>query len=404
MLTPTQYCNSGDLHNYILNPVQPATSAKETLKDRLRRRSRGQPEPPQPLHRKLPFDTIISFFRDIASGLSHLHSNGFIHRDLKPSNCLLHEPVPGHGLRVLVSDFGEVQMVDAMRASTGTTGTISYCAPEVLRRAGPGGEEFGNFTTKSDVFSLGMILHFICFGSLPYRYADERCEENEDLDSLRDEITAWRGLDMDRRSGLPEKLYHSLRTLISPDPAVRPSAEEILLGIEMQGIGLDAFEDTAPQGHGLKVCCPFLLLLYPLTRFRNAVAPAGPQYVKLSRLTNSSASAAFHPSPTRLHQLLQYLPCTRTTTRTLHPTPVPQQLPPHTHQSWPKTFPSPHHYHHHRHQRLRTAAAPTPPPRPPRGPSSYGRSPQTPRSAASRALPRPYGHAASAPQQRCCCS
>jgi serine/threonine protein kinase len=111
----------------------------ESLKDRLRRKSRGQPELPElGKPRRLAFEQIISFFRDIAQGLNHLHSNGFIHRDLKPSNCLLHDPgIPGQGLKVLVSDFGEVQMQNEARKSTGTTGTISYCAPEVLKRGMP---------------------------------------------------------------------------------------------------------------------------------------------------------------------------------------------------------------------------------------------------------------------------
>lgn len=236
-----QYCNSGDLHHFILGSVkQPSV---ESLKERLRRKSRGQPEPPDKVAspRKLPFEQIISFFRDIAQGLSYLHSNGFIHRDLKPSNCLLHDSgTPGQGLKVLISDFGEVQMQNEARKSTGTTGTISYCAPEVLRRVTPNGE-YQNFTTKSDIFSLGMILHFVCFGKLPYHGADQFNEENEDLDALREEISAWKGLnENDRlRTDLPERLYHSLNTLISPDPTLRPSAEDILVGIEM-GIGEEA--------------------------------------------------------------------------------------------------------------------------------------------------------------------
>lgn len=96
----------------------------------------------------------------------------------------------------------------------------------------PGGQ-FANFTTKSDVFSLGMILHFMCFGNLPYAGVDLLNEENENLDTLRDEILAYQGLDERTRlrSDLPERLYQSLKTLISPDPNIRPSAEEILLGI-----------------------------------------------------------------------------------------------------------------------------------------------------------------------------
>lgn len=100
----------------------------------------------------------------------------------------------------------------------------------------PGGQ-FANFTTKSDVFSLGMILHFMCFGNLPYAGVDLLNEENENLDTLRDEILAYQGLDgrTRLRSDLPERLYQSLETLISPDPNIRPSAEEILLGL---GVGI----------------------------------------------------------------------------------------------------------------------------------------------------------------------
>lgn len=226
-----EYCNSGDLHDYVLGPTEIA-STNENLKERARRRSKGQPEVPNDLggRSKMTFDEIFSFFRDITSGLHHLHGKGYIHRDLKPSNCLLHRD--GSKLRVLISDFGEVQAANAARGSTGATGTISYCAPEVLRRDAPDGA-FGNFTTKSDIFSLGMIVYFMCFGRLPYRNADDVNEENEDLDQLRAEITAWTGFNEDTRTrdDLPERLYRFLKRLLSVDPAERPSTEEILKGI-----------------------------------------------------------------------------------------------------------------------------------------------------------------------------
>ena len=246
-----QYCNAGDLHHYIVDEAQnpdPASSA-QVLKERARRRSKNQPEPPQDVHgRKLRFEEIYSFFKDITSGLSHLHVNGFIHRDLKPSNCLLHDSSgKGGHLRVLVSDFGEVQVEHMVRKSTGATGTVSYCAPEVLRRSSTTGE-FGNFTAKSDIFSLGMILYFLCFARLPYRNADHLNEENEDLDQLRDEIIAWAGLHEERqfRPDLPEQLYTFLRRLLSLDPDDRPTAEDILLGIKT-GSGLDEISDARPN-------------------------------------------------------------------------------------------------------------------------------------------------------------
>lgn len=227
-----QYCNAGDLHKYICGSIQTSVTTQQ-LKERVRRKSKGQPEPEDALGvpRKLQLEEIYSFFKDITSGLRYLHVNGYIHRDLKPSNCLLHQT--SDGLRVLVSDFGEVQSQDSIRKSTGSTGTISYCAPEVLRREYPDGP-FGNFTFKSDIFSLGMILYFLCFAQLPYRNANIINEEKEDLDQLREEITHWAGIDdaLRMRPDLPEKLYKVLKHLLSVDPNERPSADEVLNGIQ----------------------------------------------------------------------------------------------------------------------------------------------------------------------------
>lgn len=226
-----QYCNGGDLHNYVCGPAQTNMTTQQ-LKDRMRRRSRGEAELPRKANepKKLPFDEIYSFFRDITAGLRFLHLNGFIHRDLKPSNCLLHRT--GHEMRVLVSDFGEVQYEYVARKSTGATGTISYCAPEVLTRLTPAGP-YQNFTFKSDIFSLGMILYFLCFANLPYSYANVLHEDREDVEKLRAEIVSWAGFDDQRklRPELPSELYAFLKRLLSLNPDHRPSAEEVHHGI-----------------------------------------------------------------------------------------------------------------------------------------------------------------------------
>lgn len=234
-----QYCNSGDLLRYIIGDGPIITNTKEQLKEQMRRRSRGQLERPGDLQgsqRKLSFEEIYSFFKDITSGLAHLHGANYIHRDLKPSNCLLHKD--GNDLRCLISDFGEVQPENVARKSTGSTGTISYCAPEVLKQNEFG--QYGNFTTKSDIFSLGMILYFMCFGRLPYRSADSVNEEMEDIDMLRAEISTWSGFQDERRERpeLPGQLYSFLKRLLAINPADRPSATEILDAIRAEK-GLD---------------------------------------------------------------------------------------------------------------------------------------------------------------------
>ncbi|KAF2669961.1 kinase-like protein [Microthyrium microscopicum] len=227
-----QYCDSGDLHNFVLGPSTTTPSTWE-LKERLRRRSKGQMDRPDSSSglRRMHFEEIYTFFKDITSGLHYLHTHGFIHRDIKPNNVLLH--MTGGKMRALLSDFGEVQGTDSARTGTGATGTVSYCAPEVLSRDTPNGP-FGNFTVKSDVFSLGMILHFMCFGTLPYSSADQINEDNEDIDELRAEIMSWRGFNDDERRGrtdLPEELWKFLKRLLAIDPDQRPSTDEILRGI-----------------------------------------------------------------------------------------------------------------------------------------------------------------------------
>ncbi|KAI9893676.1 MAG: putative serine/threonine-protein kinase iks1 [Vezdaea aestivalis] len=302
-----QYCNSGDLLYHMCGtdaPVAATTARAQALKNRMRRRSKGQLDEPDlsDTGRTLSFDEIYSFFRDIASGLSYLHRKGYIHRDLKPSNCLLHNT--GTEMRVLVSDFGEVQQEDALRRSTGTTGTISYCAPEVLQRIGPSGA-FGNFTAKSDVFSLGMILYFMCFGRLPYSNADSVREEDEDIDQLREEIGRWSGFDDNTRvrKDLPQELYKFLKRLLSLNPAERPTAEEILHSISTgaNGVG-DSGPGISPAAPGnifekIRSDSPGSSSSYNSTRRHSAtpgIARAG-----LSRLKTIIASPERMASVTR---------------------------------------------------------------------------------------------------------
>jgi len=223
-----QYCNGGDLLHYVIGDI-PQEATKEELKAQMRRRSKGQAERPRDLfatHRRMLFEEIYSLFKDITSGLAYLHAANYIHRDLKPSNCLLHHE--RGQLICLISDFGEVQPENAVRMSTGSTGTISYCAPEVLKKDPTG--RYGNFTAKSDIFSLGMILYFMCFGRLPYHAANTVHEELEDIDLLRAEITDWSGFQDERRErpDLPSKLYQLLKRLLAVNPQERPTANEVL--------------------------------------------------------------------------------------------------------------------------------------------------------------------------------
>ncbi|XWS59388.1 hypothetical protein CRYUN_Cryun08bG0117500 [Craigia yunnanensis] len=87
---------------------------------------------------------------DVARGMEYLHTlahQSFIHRDLKSSNILL-----GDDFRAKVSDFGLVKLAPDGEKSVVTrlAGTFGYLAPEYAVT--------GKITTKTDVFSFGVVL------------------------------------------------------------------------------------------------------------------------------------------------------------------------------------------------------------------------------------------------------
>ncbi|KAK9240484.1 kinase-like domain-containing protein [Lipomyces kononenkoae] len=235
-----EYCNCGTLEDYInrRSGIVRGDLTKSELKMRARRLSRwsaGSVEDRGP--KFLSLEEIRSFYTDITSGLNHLHQNGFVHRDLKPSNCLLNEAsgVPGALPRVLVSDFGEGQMEGTKRDATGATGTVGYSAPETLLPDNTTGE-LAEFSFKTDMFSMGMILYFLCFSRLPYEH-----DFDNEFDELREEVMRWKGFDRSNataiRSDLPSELYDLLSRLLSPVPHERPSADELL---DLIGVNSDS--------------------------------------------------------------------------------------------------------------------------------------------------------------------
>lgn len=107
-----------------------------------------------------------SVLRQLASGLKAAHDMGFIHRDLKPGNVMLTKGGEGQPLELAkILDFGLVlvESDDGERLTrTGQTlGTPHYMAPEQF--AG------GVATVRSDLYSLGAVLHEMLAGHAPFR-------------------------------------------------------------------------------------------------------------------------------------------------------------------------------------------------------------------------------------------
>lgn len=102
---------------------------------------------------------VLRIARQAAAGLAAAHAQGLVHRDVKPANILLEQSVE----RVLISDFGLARTADdATLTRTGiVAGTPHYMSPEQA-----GGRPIDH---RSDLFSLGSVIYFMCTGRPPFR-------------------------------------------------------------------------------------------------------------------------------------------------------------------------------------------------------------------------------------------
>ena len=145
------------------------------------------------LDAKLGLRERLKLFRQACDAVAHGHQRGVIHRDLKPSNLL----VDGGGL-LKVIDFGVARSTDSdMAAATLQTdvgqliGTVQYMSPEQFD-ADP-----NDLDIRSDVYALGVVLHELLAGQLPYDLRKKPIHEAARI--VREE-------DPPRIAGLPHEL------------------------------------------------------------------------------------------------------------------------------------------------------------------------------------------------------
>ncbi|MFZ4813108.1 MAG: protein kinase domain-containing protein [Phototrophicaceae bacterium] len=108
---------------------------------------------------RLPLGEVVYMMNQICSALDYAHRNGVVHRDIKPNNIM----VDSDG-NAFVTDFGIARIADRSGGLTQTgfaVGTPAYMSPEQAL-----GES--DVDSRSDVYSLGVMLYEIVIGQMPY--------------------------------------------------------------------------------------------------------------------------------------------------------------------------------------------------------------------------------------------
>lgn len=116
----------------------------------------------------VPPDAVVSYARQVATALQHMHDQGLIHGSVRPENMLL-----GQQDRILLSDFSPI--IDTLDGAS-TRGASSreeekaaiYTAPEQLR---------GQPVAASDQYALGVTVYEWLSGGSPFQSSSGETQE-----------------------------------------------------------------------------------------------------------------------------------------------------------------------------------------------------------------------------------
>ncbi|MBB5344585.1 serine/threonine protein kinase [Tunturibacter empetritectus] len=177
----------------------------------------------------------VNYAMDVLRGVGKLHKNQLLHRDLKPANILL--SVNGEKSSAKVGDFGSVKRL------TTSGGTVNSSRHSPIYVPPEGWTVPNAYGTRSDLYQVGIVLHEMVNGPLPYQLAShldnagikklhsqgyENLNEMDDCDAclLVNECIARRTMSQKLLALSPTQPYQSKRLTKIIKKATSPDVDD----------------------------------------------------------------------------------------------------------------------------------------------------------------------------------
>lgn len=152
-------------------------------------------------------ETVRAIVEQIARGLGAFHRMEMLHQDVRPDNIMIDKTGT-----VKIIDFGSVKVTGVVEAAPSADhndilGTVQYTAPEYF--LGEGG------TSRSDMFSLGVVTYQMLTGNLPYGSQVARARSRSQQRKLKYKSA------LDENREVPIWVDGALRKAVHSDPRGR---------------------------------------------------------------------------------------------------------------------------------------------------------------------------------------